>query len=133
MKTFTAVIEKCSETGLYVGFVPGFPGAHSQGESLDELNRNLKEVIEMLLEDGQCYGGLVMGTVPVLKPKEVAAILEKIEFRMIRQKGSHKQYRHPDGRGTTLPFHTRRDISPILLKQIIKDIGLTVDEPLEHK
>ena len=53
MKTFTAVIEKCSETGLYVGFVPGFPGAHSQGETLDELNKNLKEVIEMLLEDGQ--------------------------------------------------------------------------------
>lgn len=53
MKTFTAVIEKCTETGLYVGFVPGFPGAHAQGESLDELNNNLKEVIEMLLEDGQ--------------------------------------------------------------------------------
>ena len=52
MRSFTAVIEKCSETGLYVGFVPGFPGAHSQGESLDELNNNLKEVIEMLLEDG---------------------------------------------------------------------------------
>lgn len=53
MKTFTAVIEKCSETGLYVGFVPGFPGAHSQGETLDELNKNLQEVIEMLLDDGQ--------------------------------------------------------------------------------
>jgi predicted RNase H-like HicB family nuclease len=53
MKTFTAVIEKCSETGLYVGYVPGFPGAHSQGRTLDELNENLKEVIEMLLEDGQ--------------------------------------------------------------------------------
>ena len=52
MATFTAVIEKCSETGLYVGFVPGFPGAHSQGETLDELNKNLKEVIEMLMEDG---------------------------------------------------------------------------------
>ena len=52
MKTFTAVVEKCSKTGLYVGYVPGFPGAHSQGESLDELNRNLTEVIEMLLEDG---------------------------------------------------------------------------------
>jgi predicted RNase H-like HicB family nuclease len=52
MRTFTAIIEKCKETGLYVGFVPGFPGAHSQGESLDELNTNLKEVIEMLLEDG---------------------------------------------------------------------------------
>jgi predicted RNase H-like HicB family nuclease len=49
---FTAVIEKCKETNLFVGFVPGFPGAHSQGETLDELNHNLQEVIEMLLEDG---------------------------------------------------------------------------------
>ena len=52
MKVFTAVVEKCSDTGLYVGYVPGFPGAHTQGETLDELNKNLKEVIEMLLEDG---------------------------------------------------------------------------------
>ena len=53
MQVFTAVIEKCPDTGLYVGFVPGFPGAHSQGDTLDELNHNLKEVIEMLLEDGE--------------------------------------------------------------------------------
>ncbi len=53
MRTFTAIIEKCKETGLYVGFIPGFPGAHSQGETLDELHINLKEVIEMLLEDGE--------------------------------------------------------------------------------
>jgi len=52
MQVFTAVVEKCPETGLFVGFVPGFPGAHTQGETLDELNKNLKEVIEMLLEDG---------------------------------------------------------------------------------
>jgi len=52
MNIFTAVIEKCPDTGVYVGYVPGFPGAHTQGETLDELNRNLKEVIEMLLEDG---------------------------------------------------------------------------------
>jgi len=51
-RSFTAVIERDAETGLYVGFVPGFPGAHTQGESLDELNANLREVIEMLLEDG---------------------------------------------------------------------------------
>ncbi len=51
MKTFTAIIEKDRETGLYVGYVPGFPGAHSQGETLDELQHNLSEVIEMLLED----------------------------------------------------------------------------------
>jgi predicted RNase H-like HicB family nuclease len=53
MKTFTAVVERCPETNLFVGYIPGFPGAHSQGATLDELNRNLKEVVEMLLEDGE--------------------------------------------------------------------------------
>lgn len=53
MKHYTAVVERDPDTGLYVGYVPGFPGAHSQGETLDELNRNLREVIEMLLEDGE--------------------------------------------------------------------------------
>jgi predicted RNase H-like HicB family nuclease len=51
MKTFTAIVERDSDTNLYVGYVPGFPGAHSQGETLDELQENLREVIEMLLED----------------------------------------------------------------------------------
>ena len=53
MHSFTAVVEKCPETGLFVGFVPGFPGAHTQGESLDELQINLREVVSMLLEDGE--------------------------------------------------------------------------------
>lgn len=53
MKRYTAVIEKCPQTGLYVGFVPGFPGAHTQAETLDELQSNLKEVLELLLEDGE--------------------------------------------------------------------------------
>ncbi len=53
MHFFTAVVEKCPETGLFVGFVPGFPGAHTQGESLDELQENLREVVSMLLEDGE--------------------------------------------------------------------------------
>ena len=53
MRGFTAVIERCPKTGLYVGYVPGFPAAHSQGDSLDELNDNLREVIQMLLEDGE--------------------------------------------------------------------------------
>ncbi|MDP1571930.1 MAG: type II toxin-antitoxin system HicB family antitoxin [Vicinamibacterales bacterium] len=52
MKNYTAVIERDAETGLYVAWVPGFPGAHSQGGTLDELRANLREVIEMLLEDG---------------------------------------------------------------------------------
>jgi predicted RNase H-like HicB family nuclease len=53
MHTYTAVIERCPDTQLYVGYVPGFPGAHSQGETLDELNANLQEVIAMLLNDGE--------------------------------------------------------------------------------
>lgn len=51
MKTFTAIIEKCSDTGLYVGYVPGFPGAHSQGKTLDELHQNLQEIVSLLLLD----------------------------------------------------------------------------------
>jgi predicted RNase H-like HicB family nuclease len=53
MRTYSAVIERCPQTKLFVGFVPGFPGAHSQGATLDEVNHNLQEVIEMLLEDGE--------------------------------------------------------------------------------
>jgi len=53
MRVFTAVIERCSDTGLYVGFVPNFPGAHAQGETLEELHTNLREVLGMLLEDGE--------------------------------------------------------------------------------
>ena len=51
MKTFSVVVEKCSQTGLYVGYVPGLPGAHTQAETLDELEKNLCEVLAMLLED----------------------------------------------------------------------------------
>ncbi len=53
MKNYTAVVERDPETGFLVGYVPGFPGAHSQAESLDELQANLQEVIGMLLEDGE--------------------------------------------------------------------------------
>ena len=53
MRAFTAVIERDPDTGLLVGYVPGFPGAHSQGSTMEELHRNLREVIAMLLEDGE--------------------------------------------------------------------------------
>jgi predicted RNase H-like HicB family nuclease len=53
VRTYSAVIERCPQTQLFVGFVPGFPGAHSQGETLEELNQNLQEVLAMLLEDGE--------------------------------------------------------------------------------
>ncbi len=53
MRTFSVVVERDPDTGLLVGHVPGWPGAHSQGASLDELMRNLPEVVSMLLEDGE--------------------------------------------------------------------------------
>lgn len=70
---------------------------------------------------------------PVLRPAAVMTILERLGFIEVRRRGSHVQYRHPDGRGTTVPYHSGRDLSPILLRQIAKDIGLTVDELLEHQ
>ncbi len=66
--------------------------------------------------------------VPVLKPGEVCRLLERLDFVRVRQRGSHVQYRHADGRGTTVPLHQGRDIAPPLLRQIAKDIGLTVEE-----
>ena len=74
-----------------------------------------------------------MGNVPVLKPREVVAILEALGFIEVRQRGSHRQFRHPDGHCTTVPFHQGRDISPILLRQIAKDIELTVEEFLRNR
>ena len=74
-----------------------------------------------------------MGKIPVLKAREVASILTKIGFAEVRQKGSHKQFRHADGRFTTLPFHSGRDISPILFRQIAKDIGMTAEELLRNR
>jgi predicted RNA binding protein YcfA (HicA-like mRNA interferase family) len=74
-----------------------------------------------------------MPGIPVLKPREVIAILNALGFVEVRQRGSHKQFRHPDGRATTVPMHGGRDISPILLRQIAKDIGLTVQQLLQHR
>jgi len=73
-----------------------------------------------------------MASIPVLKPNEVISILERLGFQEVRQKGSHKRFQHPDGRRTNVPFHAGRDISPILLRQIAKDIGMTVSEMLQY-
>jgi len=69
-----------------------------------------------------------MSKLPVLKPQEVVRLLEALDFEEVRQRGSHKQFRHADGRRTTVPFHKGRDISPGLLRQIIRDVGVTVEE-----
>jgi predicted RNA binding protein YcfA (HicA-like mRNA interferase family) len=72
-----------------------------------------------------------MRNIPTLRPQKVIASLEKLGFSEVRQRGSHKQFRHPDGRCTTVPYHQGTDISPILLRQIAKDIGVTIEEFLK--
>jgi predicted RNA binding protein YcfA (HicA-like mRNA interferase family) len=74
-----------------------------------------------------------MGTLPILKPREAVRVLERLGFIQVRQRGSHRQFRHPDGRQTTVPDHGSRDLSPIILRQIIKDIGLTAEEFLNQR
>lgn len=71
-----------------------------------------------------------MGSLPVLEPREVKALLEAHGFREVRQRGSHKQFRHDDGRTTTVPFHCGRDVSPALLRKIAADVRMTVEELL---
>ena len=73
-----------------------------------------------------------MGSLPVLKPLEVCRRLEALGFVNVRQRGSHIQFRHPDGRCTTVPMHKGRDIAPSLLRQIAKDIGLTAEELIQR-
>jgi predicted RNA binding protein YcfA (HicA-like mRNA interferase family) len=74
-----------------------------------------------------------MPKLPVLKPQEVVARLEKLGFIEARQRGAHKQFRHPDGRATTVPFHKGRDISPVLLRKIDRDIGISAEELISAK
>jgi predicted RNA binding protein YcfA (HicA-like mRNA interferase family) len=74
-----------------------------------------------------------VGEVPLLKPREVIAILERLGFVEVRQRGSHKQFRHMDGRGTTVPVHGGRDIAPTLVRQIARDFGLEAQEFLKHR
>jgi predicted RNA binding protein YcfA (HicA-like mRNA interferase family) len=75
----------------------------------------------------------VGGSLPVLKPKEVAALLEHHGFKLARQKGSHQQFRHSDGRATTVPMHGSRDLSPLLLRQICKDISIAPEDFLSKR
>lgn len=74
-----------------------------------------------------------MGTLPVLKPQEVVKILSLLGFFEVRQRGSHKQFRHADGRVTTVPFHKGKDIAPMLLRKIAADVGLTIEEFLQQR
>jgi len=67
-------------------------------------------------------------SIPVLKARETIRILGALGFEEVRQRGSHKRFRHPDGRTTTVPVHKGRDTSPVLLRRIARDVGLTIQE-----
>lgn len=69
-----------------------------------------------------------MVKLPVLKPRQVIAAIERLGFVEVRQRGSHKQFRHPDGRVTTVPDHRGRDVSPNLLRKILEDIRLKPED-----
>jgi predicted RNA binding protein YcfA (HicA-like mRNA interferase family) len=68
-----------------------------------------------------------MPQVPPLKPHQVIGVLTKLGFSEVRQRRSHKQFRHPDGRGTTVPYHQGRDIAPTLVRKIARDIKVDID------
>jgi predicted RNA binding protein YcfA (HicA-like mRNA interferase family) len=74
-----------------------------------------------------------VGSIPDLKPREVVALRERLGFVGVRQRGSHRQFRDADGRGTTVPFYPGRDLSPTLLRKIARDIGITVEELLDRR
>jgi predicted RNA binding protein YcfA (HicA-like mRNA interferase family) len=66
---------------------------------------------------------------PVVKPRQLIRVLEKMGFELIRKSpGSHWQFAHPDGRRTTVPVHKGQDIGPGLLRKILRDIEIGADE-----
>ena len=68
-----------------------------------------------------------------LRPREVIAILTALGFREVRQRGSHKRFRHPDGRATTVPVHGSSDLPPFLLRQIARQAGFSVQDFVAHR
>src|SRR3990170_7145263 len=102
MKTFTAYVEWDPDTRLYVGIVPGIPGAHTQGASLDELNKNLKEVIELCLEE---YKGRIKDLPQFvgLQQIEVSGCRREATSFIATRMAGQQQYRIIVG--GTLPVH----------------------------
>ncbi|NCQ83630.1 MAG: addiction module toxin, HicA family [Microcystis aeruginosa W13-18] len=100
-REFYVVIER-DENGYYVGEVPQLRGCYSQGETIDELMKNIREVIELCLED--------------------------VGFQSIRHKGSHLRLKHEDGRVVTVPVHRGKTVGKGLLLKILRDAELTQEE-----
>ena len=69
-----------------------------------------------------------MSRLPVVSPRKMCRVLESLGFELVRQKGSHLFYRHPDGRATVVPFHAGEDLGRGLVRSILKDIELSRDD-----
>lgn len=73
-----------------------------------------------------------MTRLPVVNVKTLERVIESLGFKAVRSKGSHVFYRHPDGRTTTLPHHSGRDIAKPLLREILREIDLTPEDLQKH-
>ena len=141
--TFTAYIEFDPDTKLFVGTVPTLPGAHTQGATLDELQQNLREVVELCLEEktkpGRRAGihsvrwdsadlGNRVSKLSIINASTMEKVLLYLGFTVTRQKGSHRFYRHSDGRTTTVPHHPGRDLARPLIREILREIEVTPEQ-----
>jgi len=68
------------------------------------------------------------GKLPRITANKVIKVLESIEFVLVRQSGSHKIYKNKEGIRATVPYHSDKTLHPKLLKSILKDADLTVDQ-----
>jgi predicted RNA binding protein YcfA (HicA-like mRNA interferase family) len=118
-RKFTVVIEQ-DEEGYLVATVPALRGCHTQAKSLDTLMKRIREVTSLCLEED--------GNPPGAKGKELVRALERAGLTVDRSRGSHLFLRHPDGRTTTVPIHSGETIGPGLLRAILRDVELSVDE-----
>lgn len=64
----------------------------------------------------------------IISPAKMAKLLEKLGFKLIRQKGSHAFYQHTDGRATVIPMHRGEDLGKGLIKSILSDVELSLEE-----
>ena len=143
MRTFNAVVERDSDSGFYIGYGQCVPVDPSHREPTDELRANLVRLLP-------CSSGTAnrrwgpsssafrsslpeVGTLPVRSARGVIGVPRALDFVEVRQRSLHNQFRHEDGRATTVPVHGSRDSSPTLVRLIIKDLGVTREEFLRHR
>jgi predicted RNA binding protein YcfA (HicA-like mRNA interferase family)/predicted RNase H-like HicB family nuclease len=144
-----AVFYEQAPEGGYVATVPALPGCHTQGETLEETERNVKEAVEVYLESLAAHGEPIpeegpslqgrvtvpawfMTKLPSLTARQVVRALKHAGFVEDRQKGSHLVLRHPERKArAVVPMHAGQSIKASLLRAIIRDADLSVDEFVE--